>query len=39
MADLYTITDLNLSLADMTRKPLFGLAPRLDILKGLSFSI
>ena len=39
MADLYTITDLHLSLADMTRKPLFGLAPRLDILKGLSFSI
>ncbi len=39
MADLYTITDLSLSLADMTRKPLFGAAPRLDILKGLTFTI
>ncbi|MEI6800551.1 MAG: ATP-binding cassette domain-containing protein, partial [Pseudomonadota bacterium] len=39
MADLYTVTDLYLSLADMTRKPLFGMAPRLDILKGLTFSI
>jgi ABC-type oligopeptide transport system ATPase subunit len=39
MADLYTITDLRLSLADMTRKPLFGPAPRLEILKGLTFTI
>lgn len=39
MADLYTVTDLRLSLADMTKKPLFGQAPRLEILKGLSFSI
>jgi peptide/nickel transport system ATP-binding protein len=39
MADLYSVTDLHLSLADMTRKPLFGTAPRLDILKGLSFNI
>jgi ABC-type oligopeptide transport system ATPase subunit len=39
MADLYTVTDLRLSLADMTHKPLFGPAPRLEILKGLSFSI
>lgn len=39
MADLYEIKDLRLSLADMTRKPLFGAAPRLDILKGLSFTI
>lgn len=39
MADLYTVTDLHLSLADMTKKSLFGAAPRLDILKGLSFSI
>lgn len=39
MADLYDITDLRLSLADMTTKPLFGPAPRLEILKGLSFSI
>ncbi|MBC2835742.1 ATP-binding cassette domain-containing protein [Paragemmobacter straminiformis] len=39
MADLYTITDLRLSLADMTRKPLLGAAPRLEILKGLDFTI
>ncbi|MBI1170906.1 ATP-binding cassette domain-containing protein [bacterium] len=39
MADLYTVTDLSLSLADMTRKPLFGTAPRLEILKGLNFAI
>jgi ABC-type oligopeptide transport system ATPase subunit len=39
MSDLYRITDLRLSLADMTKKPLFGAAPRLEILKGLSFSI
>lgn len=39
MADLYQVTDLRLSLADMTRKPLFGAAPRLEILKGMSFTI
>ncbi len=39
MTDLYTVTDLHLSLADMTRKPLLGMAPRLQILKGLSFTI
>lgn len=39
MADLYTIENLRLSLADMTRKPLLGAAPRLEILKGLSFTI
>lgn len=39
MSDLYEINDLRLSLADMTRKPLFGAAPRLEILKGLSFTI
>lgn len=39
MADLYEIDDLRLSLADMTRKPVFGAAPRLEILKGLSFTI
>ena len=36
---LYRITDLRLSLADMTRKPLLGPAPRLEILKGLTFDI
>jgi ABC-type oligopeptide transport system ATPase subunit len=39
MADLYQVRDLRLSLADMTRKPLLGAAPRLEILKGLSFTI
>lgn len=37
--DLYQIDNLTLSLADMTAKPLFGAAPRIDILKGLSFTI
>lgn len=39
MMDLYTVENLRLSLADMTAKPLFGAAPRIDILKGLSFTI
>jgi peptide/nickel transport system ATP-binding protein len=39
MADLYQITDLRLSLADMTAKPLMGAAPRIEILKGLTFTI
>jgi peptide/nickel transport system ATP-binding protein len=39
MADLYRVEDLHLTLADMTAKPLFGPAPRIEILKGLSFTI
>ncbi|MDX5349364.1 MAG: ATP-binding cassette domain-containing protein [Paracoccaceae bacterium] len=39
MADLYTVQDLRLSLADMTAKPLMGAAPQIEILKGLSFTI
>ncbi|MFN3291954.1 MAG: ATP-binding cassette domain-containing protein [Gemmobacter sp.] len=39
MDDIYEVQDLRLSLADMARKPLFGAAPRLEILKGLSFRI
>ena len=39
MPDLYRIDTLHLSVADMTQKPLFGPAPRLEILKGLTFSI
>ncbi len=39
MADLYRVRDLTLSLADMTRKPLLGAAPRIEILRGLSFDI
>lgn len=37
--DLYQIENLTLSLADMTAKPLFGAAPRIEILKGLTFTI
>jgi len=39
VSDLYTIENLALSLPDLTRKPLFGAAPRTEILKGLSFTI
>ena len=39
MTDLYTVENLRLSLADMAAKPLLGSAPRIEILKGLSFSI
>ncbi len=40
MADpLFRVRDLHLSLPDMTRKPLFGAAPRIEILKGLSFDL
>lgn len=39
MHDLYTIEDLHLSLPDMTRKALFGATPRIDILRGLTFTI
>ena len=38
-AALFKIEDLRLSLPDMTRKPLFGAAPRVEILKGVSFEI
>lgn len=40
MADsLYTISDLHLSLPDLAHKPLFGKAPRIDILKGIDLTI
>jgi peptide/nickel transport system ATP-binding protein len=39
MADLYEVRDLRLSLPDMARTPLFGAAPGVEILKGLSFTI
>ena len=39
MADLYSVRDLRLSLADMTAKPLMGAAPLIDILHGLTFTI
>ena len=38
-ADLYRIEDLQLSLPDMTRKPVFGAAPRIEILRGISLTI
>lgn len=36
---MFSINDLKLSLPDMTQKPLFGPAPQIDILKGISFDI
>ncbi len=36
---LFDVRDLHLSLPDMARKPLIGAAPRIEILKGLSFTI
>mgnify|MGYP001801708779 CR=1 FL=1 len=36
---MFQIHDLYLSLPDMTRKPLLGSAPRIEILKGLTFDI
>lgn len=36
---MYQIKDLHLSLPDMTRKPLLGHAPRIEILKGLTFDV
>lgn len=36
---LFEVNDLHLSLPDMTRKPLIGAAPRIEILKGLSFTL
>ncbi len=39
MPDLYQIQNLHLSLPDLTRKPLLGAAPRINILNGLSFTI
>ncbi len=40
MADtIFQVSDLRVDVPDMTRKPLFGAAPRLEILKGISFEI
>ena len=36
---LFTVRDLRLSLPDMTRKPLFGQAPQIEILRGLDFDL
>ncbi|MHA7773576.1 ATP-binding cassette domain-containing protein [Roseibium sp. M-1] len=36
---IYELKDLVVSFPDMSRKPLFGAAPRIDVLKGLTFDI
>ena len=36
---MYEVRDLHLSLPDMAHKPLIGAAPRIEILKGLSFDV
>ena len=36
---MYEVRDLRLSFADMAHKPLLGAAPRVDVLKGLSFDV
>lgn len=36
---LYSVHDLRLSFPDMAHKPLFGAAPQIEVLKGLSFDI
>lgn len=36
---IYSIRDLHLSFPDMARKPLLGRAPRIEILKGISFDV
>ena len=36
---IYRIRDLRLSFAEMAHKPLFGLAPRVEVLKGLTFDV
>jgi peptide/nickel transport system ATP-binding protein len=39
MADLIEVADLHLSLPDLNDRPLFGAAPRIEILRGLSLTI
>ena len=34
---MYQIKDLRLSFPDMAHKPLFGAAPRIEVLKGVGF--
>ena len=36
---MYQVTNLHLTLPDMTRKPLLGSAPRINILNGLTFDV
>lgn len=39
MADLYRIEGLHLSLPDLNARPLIGAPPRVEILKGISFTL
>ena len=39
MTPLYSVENLHLSLPDLTRKPLLGAAPRIQILRGLTIAI
>ncbi|WP_428688024.1 ATP-binding cassette domain-containing protein, partial [Roseibium sp.] len=36
---IYQLKDLKVSFPDLSRKPLLGAAPRVDVLKGLTFDI
>jgi len=36
---IYSIRDLRLSFPDLAHKPLFGAAPRVEVLKGISFDV
>ncbi|MCD2362891.1 ABC transporter ATP-binding protein [Sulfitobacter mediterraneus] len=36
---MYQVKDLRLSFPDMAHKPLFGAAPRIEVLKGVSFDL
>jgi len=36
---IYELKDLKVSFPDMSRKPFFGAAPRIEVLKGLTFDI
>ena len=36
---LFSVRGLEVALPDMTRKPLFGRAPKVEILKGLDFEL
>ena len=36
---IYQLKDLKVSFPDMSKKPLLGAAPRIDVLKGLTFDI
>lgn len=39
METIYQVKDLHLSFPDLAHKPMFGSAPRIPVLKGLSFDI